>query len=241
MSMRKAGVWKLAASGLAASVCAGGASANLINEFEPNPAGGDPAMVSLELLGTPGASFTGAITSIDTDGGTAFGVVNSTEPVSGTYDANGLLTVSISDLENPSFILVLSSVGVAGGTDLDTADDGLVDDPSLFGTVYDAIGIIDSVGDASGIPAQLGGDEFATPNEFEIAFRDGTTQAWFGVDTFTGEVFDIDGTVFGAGDFDIDPLVTTFTATNPSFIPEPASLALVGLGGLAMLRRRRGA
>jgi hypothetical protein len=42
------------------------------------------------------------------------------------------------------------------------------------------------------------------------------------------------GTIGSAGSFRVDD----FTV-NASAVPEPASLALLGLGGLALLRRRR--
>lgn len=230
------------------ALCAGilpaaAASAAMINEFEPNPAGTDPSPQTIELKGTPGTSFTGALTYIDTDPGGAFGVVNNSFPVSGTFDSNGLLTASIDDPENPSFLVVLSADGPAAGIDLDS-DDDLVLDISGFVGVEDAIGIIDSLGDASGAAAQFGGSEFAVANEFEIAFRDGATDDWYGVDTFSGEVFNLAGTDVGAANFDIDPLATTLGAVNPTLVPEPGTVALALLSlasfGAVSMRSRLG-
>ena len=245
MSMKK---WygSFVAAGVAFGFAASASAAPLISEFQPNPGGTDPDPVDFELSGDVGATFNGFVTFIDTDGGTAFGVVNGSEAISGTFDSNGLLVASISDPENPSFVAVLSSTGVSGGTDLDTNDDGLVDDVSAFGTVYDAVGIIDTPGDASGIAAQFGGVEFTTAIEFELVFRDSSTGQFFGYDegfasgsTFFNGIFDIAGNEFVAADFTSDPTVVTSGAINPALIPEPTSLALIGLGGLAMLTRRR--
>lgn len=79
----------------------------LISEFQPNPAGTDPSDQTFELSGTPDAAFSGWILSIESDQGYASGTVDRATAVSGTFDANGLLTVSVPDLENPSFTVVL--------------------------------------------------------------------------------------------------------------------------------------
>ena len=217
------------------------AQADLISEFEPNPAGTDPAMTPIELSGTPGAMFSGFLTFIDTDPPSAQGGVNnSIEAVSGTYGANGLAVVTLPfDAENPSYTLVFSSASPGLG-DLDTDDDGSLDDVAAFGTVFDAIGIIDNVGDARSYAAELGGVEFVTANEFEVAFRDASTGQFFGVDTFTEEIFDTAGNVFGVGNFSANPLVTTYGSINPTFaIPEPSSMAILAAAGLIAVRRRR--
>ncbi|WP_424094492.1 hypothetical protein [Moorena producens] len=76
----------------------------IISEFQPNPIGSDPALTTFELSGTPGESFEGVIVNIESDpGGSNPGDINNFESVSGTFDSNGLLSVSISDIENPSF------------------------------------------------------------------------------------------------------------------------------------------
>ena len=79
----------------------------LISEFQPNPDGGDPAIVSFEISGIAGQSFNGVIVSIENDG--INGTVDRLSNVSGTFDSNGLLVVDIADLENPSFTVVLAS------------------------------------------------------------------------------------------------------------------------------------
>ncbi|MCA8882139.1 MAG: 5'-nucleotidase C-terminal domain-containing protein [Rhodobacteraceae bacterium] len=188
----------------------------LINEFQPNPAGADPATQQLEISGTPGASFSGFFYSIEAD----FDLpqtIDHKSAVSGTFDANGLLTISVPDLENPSFTLVLTD---------DTATANVGDsydgsNASIFGTIYDAIGIADDTADEVRVQgAALGGSDFAfTGDEPKLIFRDGTTGDLFAVnDPDNGEVIDQAGNVVDPADFDMDPLASdTFGAVNPSF------------------------
>ena len=205
-----------------------------INEFEPNPFGSDSANQLIELRGAPGASFTGNLFSIEAD--VAAGTVDHASPVSGIFDANGLLTISIPDLENPSFTLVLSS-------DDATATVGSpVTDLSVLGTVLDAIGIPDSIADeAFLLGATLGGTDFAyTGDEPKLVFRDSLAPStlWAINDPALGDAISPNGTSAALGDFNINPEVTTFGAANPTRIPEPATAALLAFGALAMLRRR---
>ena len=247
MSTKRIG--HLFAAGLAATVFAGGASAHLLNEFEPNPAGTDPSDTTFELLGTPGATFDLWITSIENDPGSSLGVVDRAANVAGTYDANGLAVVTTPDLENPSFTVVLSSDFTGSlGDDLDVGDTGTLDTSSL-GTVFDAVGVSDTSGDDSLLyGASLGGTDILFNGEFEplTVFRDSVTGDWyqtvtvsFGAPDQRIGVFAADGgPEIATSAFTPDAAGTTFGAVNPT-IPEPASLVLVGLGGIAMLTRRR--
>ncbi len=221
---------------------AGTTSAQLINEFEPNPGGADPATTVIELLGAPGASFNGWLVALESDAGSSAGNVNNTglafENVSGSFDANGLLTVTVPDLENPSFTLILTDSFTGNATtDIDTNDDGIVDDVSAFGTIYDAVGITDNGTDPV-YGAQLGGADLGFIGfEPSLAFRDGVTGDWYSAG-FT-DVFDASGNQLNNGDFSADPTASTFGGVNPTLIPAPASAALLGLGGLVAARRRR--
>ena len=233
-------------SALAVASIAGAASAGdpvWINEFLPNPPGSDPADTFIELRGTPNTSFDGFLVNIDTDGGSATGTLNRQDAISGGFDANGLLVVSIADFENPSFTLVLTDTDVSGTGDFDADDDGTIDNLALFGTVFDAINITDSDSDVE-YGDDFGGTNFAfIGDEPQLAFRDGITGAWYAVDE-NGEpndIFDAAGNLLNAGDFNVDPTVqgfNSFGAQNP-FIPAPGALALLGLGGMAAARRRR--
>jgi len=226
--------------------------ADLINEIQPNPPGTDPSTQVLELLGTPGAAFFGWLISIESDSGSSLGKVDRAEQISGTFDANGLLTAIIDDLENPSFTLALMDAFTGTvGSDIDADNDGVADDLSTFGTVLDAIGVPDSVSDESTLyGVQLGGMDFVYIGaEPELIFRDGTTLAWYAVDGAGGPtagLFDLSGTFFPVSAFASDPTISTFGAVNPTTTPTgqaPAPpvfpLVVAGLIAAVALRHRR--
>jgi hypothetical protein len=226
----------------------GNAQAVLINEFQPNPSGGDPANVSIELLGPSGTSFSGNILSIESDFPGA--TIDRATSISGVFDSNGLLTVTIPDLENPSFTAVLVD-GFTGsiGDALDTNSDGALD-LNPWNSVLDAIGVPDSVSDQSWIyGAQLGGQNFAyTGDEPQLIFRDGQTLLWYAINDPAGtDAYDINANPVARSLFDIDPESTTFGAVNPSLVdpsavPVPAAAWLFGtalVGFVGMSRRRK--
>lgn len=231
--------------------------AGLISEFQPNPAGSDPANQSFELSGIAGETFSGWILSIESDPGSQ-GTVDRATQVSGTYDVNGLLTVSVPDLENPSFTVVLtdSFTGTAGSTDIDTDDDGVADDVSTIGTVFDAIGVPDNQSDEAFLyGSDLGGADFAfTGAEPQLIFRDASVGDLYAVNIAgdsNGAVFDVTGTDVTADIFDVDPTAATdtFGAINPTTAvsplisefqpnptgtdPDPATVELSGQAGEA--------
>ncbi|MEO6348716.1 MAG: T9SS type A sorting domain-containing protein, partial [Aquaticitalea sp.] len=174
--------------------------------------------------GTPGATFSGVILSVESDS-SGPGVVDSAAAVSGTFESNGLLVVTIPDLENPSFTVALVSAftGTVGATDIDTNDDGVADDISTVGTVYDAIGIPDVGNDEQFLyGADFGGLDFTyTGDEPRLVFRDGITDAWYAVNDVTGdltdEIYSLNATLTGNADFDVNPADgSTFGMINPS-------------------------
>lgn len=179
-----------------------------ISEFRPNPTGSDPATQTIELSGgTPGSSFTGVILSIEADNGSQ--AINDLEAISGTFDANGILTVDIDDLENPSFTLVLAE-GYTGAASAAFNQAELVN-------VLDAIGIPDAAGDeANLLGAQLGGADFKyTGDEPQLIFRTADGNLFAVNDPAGDEVVDVNGTAFPATDFTPDPTVATFGVANP--------------------------
>lgn len=222
---------------------AGVSHAQLINEFSSNPDGADPSMVDFELSGNAGDLFEGYLTFIDTDPGGATGFINNSYFVSGMFDTNGLLNLSLADYENPSFTIVLSSLSAgAAGDSVDNDQDGTIDNLGSFGTVYDAINILDVVDDLD-YADDFGGTSFAFSGaEPERMFRELTTGQWIAVnDVFdaAGGIFGADGTEYFAADFASDPLAFNYGGVNQAFIPAPGAVALLGLGGLISARRHR--
>eukprot|EP00968_Pinguiococcus_pyrenoidosus_P003297 scaffold196_cov308-Pinguiococcus_pyrenoidosus.AAC.1 len=114
-----------------------------ISEFQQDPVGADPATQLIEFSGTPNEAFQGFFLIVESDNDTEAGVVEEAEEIDASFDASGLLLLNISDIEDHShtYLLVSSFTGTAGVTDLDTDNDGVADDLSTIGDVYDAIGV----------------------------------------------------------------------------------------------------
>lgn len=198
------------------------AQAQLISEFSANPPGTDPDPMSFEISGVPTTAFDGWVLSIECDSTSAVGTVDRGTHVTGTFDANGLLVVSIPDFENPSFtvILVSSFTGTVGTTDIDADNDGIADDTSTFGTVYDAIGVPDIAGDEAYLyGSDVGGQDFTyTGDEPEIIFRDSSIGSWYAVNLIgdNTSIFDLSATNVPVGNFNTDPSAAmTMGAINP--------------------------
>lgn len=197
----------------------------IINEFEPNPAGSDPTSTTFELKGTANATFDLWILSLESDG--YQGSVDRAGNVTGTFDTNGLATVTIPDLENPSFTIVLTDNFTGSiGDDLDVLDNGTLDTSSL-GNILDAVGVSDSTADNSTLyGTTLSGSNILYNGEFEplLVFRDANTGDWyqtvtvdFGQPTESINVFDVNGNLVPNNNFDSDPASgPTFGSTNPS-------------------------
>ena len=226
----------IAVAGLATVASAG---TTLLNEFQPNQPGSDPSTQNVELMGLAGTMFTGFIYEIDTDFSPG-STVDRIEAVSGMFDANGLLVVNISDLENPSATYILASGGSAMlGDAFDT-----VNFMTQFGTIYDSLNSPDRVADEpNSVAGILGGTNLSyIGSEPVLVQRDSITGQWLQVN-FAGDVFDVAGSLLGnVTDFTgpgYDPNAGSFGATNFSVVPAPTALAVLGLGGLVATRRRR--
>lgn len=231
----------LAASACAwAIVSASAFAAVQINEFEPNQPGSDLPTQSVELLGTAGESFSAFLLSIEADDFAGKGTVDRAVELSGTFDANGLFTTTIDDIENPSNTLILLDAFTGFvGDDLDTDNDGILDDLSGFGNVLDAVGIVDNASDVS-YAGQFGLVDFPfIGSEPVLMFREGNTAEWFAVD-FNGEIYDVLGDVV-TSTFAPGSNAPTFGAVNPvqgaAPVPVPAAALLFG-SAVLMLRRR---
>lgn len=231
---------------------AANAASVLINEFQPNPPGGDPSLQQIELLGDPGASFSGALISVETDNVSSFGQVQDILAFSDVFDSNGLLALTISDLENPSFLLALvgNDFTLALNNNVDANDDGDLDDIGAFGTVFDALSFADSAGDEVDYASELGGSDFpfigvgAFNDEPELFFRDGRTLEALAINDLEDDAvaFNAAGEQISFSAFVSDPSIPTFGAPNVSSIPVPPaallllSALILGVGGLRVAR-----
>lgn len=226
------------------------ASAQLFNEFESNPPGGDPTDSTFELSGTANTSWTGFIISLDSDA--AIGTVDRVYNFTVNFGANGLGIVTGPDLENPSFTLILTdSFSGSLGDDLDLDGDGVLD-INPFGTVFDSINVSDQVeDDGLGYADDFGGTSLVNVGfEPEMVFRDSMSGLWYQSMTagsFAGAVvFDADGNDVTGANWVGDPFNTSYgpnvTGETNAFIdpvPEPATMAILGLAAAAFARKRR--
>ncbi|KAL3803492.1 hypothetical protein HJC23_014040 [Cyclotella cryptica] len=222
-----------------------------INEFEPNPSGTDASIVDVELVCADadkgnGTTFSGWLLSIESDSGSSAGTVDRAAQISGTFDSSGILLVSIPDLENPSFTFVLAEdfTGTLGSTDIDTDNNGVVDDISTFINIYDAIGITDTSSSAEPLyGSQLGGTDLpftgaSEGSEPRLVYRDGINVGIFYIlqDPDYGVIKSVENGVatdLTPEDFiGQDPLIASFGLVNPSTsltAPTPSPLPPVDI------------
>ncbi|MCH7813295.1 MAG: PEP-CTERM sorting domain-containing protein [Planctomycetes bacterium] len=231
---------------IVAPTVSGGVIAPIINEWVANHTGTDTNEY-VEILGDPNTDYS-AWTILEIEGdSSAPGTIDDYAGISGavgTTDANGIFVTAFSTngLENGSMTLLLvkdfAPINPFGtGDDIDTDDDGVID-TTFWSLMSDSVGVND------------GGAGDFTYGEVElVAFFDGlsfspggASRIPNGTDTdsvsdwrrnaFNGE--GIAGLPGGA----LDPVEALNTPGLPN-VPEPATLSLLALGGLAILRRRR--
>jgi hypothetical protein len=170
-------------------------------------------------------------------------------------DANGTLFLTddidikvtglrlIDDLaDGTNFIDVQLDPGVYA---LDTAaNPGAIDLANVGGNDYSRFftggtGTVEIVGGTPALPGDTDGDGDVDDADLGVAFSNYTGP----LAPNTGGKTAADGDADGDGDVDDADLGAAFAAyTGPlasAAVPEPTSLALLGLGGLAMIRRRR--
>ena len=211
----------------------------LISEFQPNPTGLLQDSQKVELSGPPNTVFEGCIWSVEADGllpteevevrgtaaaATSFGMVDKISSVYGTFDANGLLAVTVPELENPSFTIFLSQSCPTGNVNINDDTAALL---AAVQTIYDSIGVPDSVADANYLPLirttlnnPPGTDLGYIGGEPKLVFRDASDGALYQVDdqgsASPSFVFDAHGTQVTVAEFDPDPRQTSFGVINPT-------------------------
>lgn len=148
--------------------------------------------------------------------------MHQTDSVSGTFDSNGLLQASIPDGTNPTFTIVLSTAFTGSVNDvLDADNDGNVDDPSVFGTVLDAIGIPLNAGteETHIIGASLGGTDFKFFAGIYLVFRDSCFGQLYAASSLQA-ILDSSLVTYSVSDFtDGNPFQFTLGAVNAGISP----------------------
>lgn len=230
---------KTAFAGLLSFVFATSVSAQSVNEFVANHVGTDTNEY-VEVIGDPNTDLSSLkLLQIEGDAGGA-GAIDSATAV-GTTDVNGLwwsgFMTNVIENGTITFLLVDGFSGSVGN-DIDANNDGVIDN-ALWTSIVDCVGnfdggatdhsycsvVLDSTlppagfipGGASRIP---NGQDTDSVSDWKRNDFDGE-----GIPGFTGTLDTASGEVLN-------------TPGLPNVVPEPATLVLFSLGGLAGSRRR---
>lgn len=192
----------------------------LINEFAELSPGS-----LIEIRGIPNRAFIGYVVLIGASlSGTEQGQVQHSQLVESAFDSNGLLTQTLGTDDLPPFFvgtttlsstIVLSSSFDTTVTSVDRDQNGQVDDPSIFGTVYDAIGSPTMSSILYG--GNLGGIDFPYNPSSEFVFRDSCRLQMFTV-TLSDFIYVPGGQLVNSASFvGASPQAPTFGSVNPLF------------------------
>ncbi len=207
----------------------------IIKELVINDGDGEEVISAIELKGTEFNSFDVLLYTLAGSADANPGQLLSVKTISGTFGENDLFVADIGRLpEAPATYIISTFMETIPTPDFDGNNDGVIDNPSLFGNVYDAIGH----GTSSDIlyANQLGGDDFARPElpGFGFFFKDGLTADLYYVtppsETEEGTVEDIDLNELDPDNFSADPFQTTFGEENPFFCDVQTGVFTFGNG-----------
>lgn len=191
----------------------------ILNEFQPDPPGVDPSLMTFELRGSPHQPFTGFLTAID-GSLNAIGRIQEVQSVSGTFDENGILVVNVNDFGNTAYTMVLSSQqGGSRNSDLGEIGNSPNGVRSLFGTIYDSIGVPIQTSDEKLLYDGPNGGTLlrARGVPFSLVFRDSCTLEWYVTIPGTASIYDSSGTALSQDGFNVPDVHTpTFGTTNPT-------------------------
>lgn len=218
----------------------------MISEYQPDVPGPEPLIKQTELSGIANMNFSGFLLAIRGEVN-VYGLVERAIRIQdATFDSNGIYAFEHEAFLTPTttVALVRDFTGTAGVTDLDSDDDGILDNLTSITDPLDAIGILDSPDTTDNFVygSQLGGQDFDfTGDSPRLVFRSASVGEFYAINSpDNGQVFNIDGEdvtdrlTFVGG----DPFSTSFGEVNPSAVPEPSSFALLSLLGLWGVRRR---
>jgi hypothetical protein len=212
----------------------------VINEFVANHTGTDTNEY-FEVYGDPNTDLS-AYTIVEIEGeGTGKGLIDDATFTVGMTDASGYWWTGYQNnvLENGTvtYLLVTGYTGSVG-QDIDTDDDGVID-VTFWTAIIDSVGVFDGgAGELVYSSVVLDGSMPPPDNTFAPG---GASRIPNGIDTDTvgdwlRNDFDLAGIPGFPGTYEWGEALNTPLAMND--IPEPATLVLLGLGGLALLRRR---
>lgn len=211
----------------------------IINEFSISTVGTD--VEYYELFASPLTDLSNYwILQVEGDSASAKNIVTATS--FGTTDASGyfLANLAANTVQNGSLTLLLVS-GFSGsvGTNLDANNDGVLDS-TPWANLLDSVGVNDGgAGDLNYSSVVLGVSYDGLPFA-----PGGASRIPNGVDTDTvadwmRNDFDLAGIPGFTGTPIVGEAYNTPGAVNMAVVPEPATIAALGIGALALLRRRK--